>query len=81
MSDAVDSPDPAQLPPTAGGAVRGPSVPAGEHWTITPLGVAWFVALVGWAALLSFYHIRGGAGLEPVDAWVAQSIPLVEEVK
>jgi 4-amino-4-deoxy-L-arabinose transferase-like glycosyltransferase len=27
---------------------------------------------VGWTVLLSFYQLDGGAGLEPVEAWVAQ---------
>ena len=39
---------------------------------MSPTTWAWFVALVGWTVLLSFYHLEGGAGLEPVEAWVAQ---------
>jgi len=39
---------------------------------MAPTTWAWFVALVGWTILLSFYHLEGGAGLEPVEAWVAQ---------
>ncbi len=39
---------------------------------MTPTTWAWFVALVGWTALLSFYDLDGGAGLEPVEAWVTQ---------
>lgn len=38
-----------------------------------PAAIApWFLALVGWTALLSFYQLGGGAGFEPVDCWVAQ---------
>lgn len=39
---------------------------------MAPATWGWFAALVAWTALLSFYHLAGGAGLEPVEAWVAQ---------
>jgi 4-amino-4-deoxy-L-arabinose transferase-like glycosyltransferase len=39
---------------------------------MAPVTWAWFIALLGWTALLSFYQLDGGGGLEPVDAWVAQ---------
>ncbi|MEP0845910.1 MAG: glycosyltransferase family 39 protein [Phycisphaerae bacterium] len=34
---------------------------------------AWLAALVGWTIVVSFYDLGGGAGLEPVDAWVGQT--------
>ena len=37
-----------------------------------PATWGWLAALVGWTILLSFFHLEGGAGLEPVEAWVAQ---------
>ena len=39
---------------------------------VKPATWGWFAALVGWTALLSFYQLDGGGGLEPVEAWVAQ---------
>lgn len=33
----------------------------------------WLAALLGWTLLMSFYQLDAGAGLEPVDAWVAQT--------
>ena len=33
---------------------------------------AWLAALVGWTVVLAFQNLDGGAGLEPVEAWVAQ---------
>ena len=39
---------------------------------MAPATWGWLVALLGWTALLSFYQLDGGAGLEPVEAWVAQ---------
>ena len=32
----------------------------------------WLLALCAWSLLVAFYHLDGGAGLEPVEAWVAQ---------
>jgi len=52
-----------------------------ERRPITPLAAAWLVALVGWTALLSFYKLDGGAGLEPVDAWVAQTAREMSEAE
>lgn len=61
-----------QLPSSESAAGRAFTVGC-ERRPITPAAAAWFVALVGWTALLSFYDLDGGAGLEPVDAWVAQT--------
>jgi 4-amino-4-deoxy-L-arabinose transferase-like glycosyltransferase len=33
----------------------------------------WFLALVGWTALVCFYDLDGGARFEPTDCWVAQT--------
>jgi 4-amino-4-deoxy-L-arabinose transferase-like glycosyltransferase len=38
-----------------------------------PVTWAWLLGLIAWTTLLSFYGIGGGAGLEPVDCWVAQT--------
>ncbi len=38
-----------------------------------PVTCAWLLGLIAWTTLLSFYGIGGGAGLEPVDCWVAQT--------
>ncbi|MBK9119052.1 MAG: glycosyltransferase family 39 protein [Phycisphaerales bacterium] len=35
--------------------------------------MAWFGVLLLSTAALSFYHLDGGAGFEPVDAWVGQT--------
>jgi 4-amino-4-deoxy-L-arabinose transferase-like glycosyltransferase len=35
--------------------------------------VGWLLALLGWTALICFYDLDGGAGLEPSDCWVAQT--------
>lgn len=40
---------------------------------IQPATWGWLVALLGWSLLVCFFHLHGGAGLEPVDAWVAQT--------
>lgn len=40
---------------------------------ISPAGLGWFFALLGWTALISFYGLSGGARFEPIDAWVAQT--------
>lgn len=37
-----------------------------------PVTQAFFVALLGWAALVAFYDLSGGRALQPVEAWVAQ---------
>ncbi len=53
-----------------------PAVAAGVPTCVSrpmaPATWGWFIALVGWTILLSVYQIDGGAGLEPVEAWVAQ---------
>lgn len=33
----------------------------------------WLLAVLGWAAFLSTFALSGGAGFEPIDAWVAQT--------
>ena len=38
-----------------------------------PATGAWFVALLGWTALMCFYDLGGGARFEPIDCWVAQT--------
>jgi hypothetical protein len=38
-----------------------------------PATWAWLAALVGWTALLAFYHLDGGARFEMIDCWVAQT--------
>lgn len=38
-----------------------------------PITRVWFIALLGWTALLSFYQLEGGAHFEPIDCWVAQT--------
>ena len=40
---------------------------------MTPTTVAWLIALLGWTTLLCFYNLAGGAKLEPIDCWVAQT--------
>ncbi|MCK4342782.1 MAG: glycosyltransferase family 39 protein [Phycisphaerae bacterium] len=40
---------------------------------MSPATRAWFIALLGWTAALSFYHLGGGARFEPIDCWVAQT--------
>jgi 4-amino-4-deoxy-L-arabinose transferase-like glycosyltransferase len=42
----------------------------GRPWQ--PATWGWLAALLGWTVLLSFYQLDDGAGLEPVEAWVAQ---------
>lgn len=39
---------------------------------MAPTTWGWLIALVGWTVVVSFYQLAGGAGLEPVEAWVAQ---------
>jgi hypothetical protein len=53
------------------GAAPG-SVASRERRPMSPAAWGWLVALVAWTALLSFYHLDDGAGLEPVEAWVTQ---------
>lgn len=58
------------------GAQFAPPPPPGAPPARAPLGraaSAWFWALIGWTALLSFYHLDGGARFEPIDCWVAQT--------
>jgi 4-amino-4-deoxy-L-arabinose transferase-like glycosyltransferase len=40
---------------------------------LMPTTVGWLVALLGWTALLCFFHLDGGARFEPIDCWVAQT--------
>ena len=37
-----------------------------------PATAAWFLGLVAWTIIVSFYRLDDGAGFEPVDCWVAQ---------
>jgi len=69
-----------QLPSVESAAGRAFTVGC-ERRPITPAAAAWFVALVGWTALLSFYKLDGRAGLEPVDAWVAQTAREMSEAE
>ncbi|MBU0617231.1 MAG: glycosyltransferase family 39 protein [Planctomycetes bacterium] len=48
------------------------AAPSSACRPMKPATWGWLVALLGWTALLSFYQLDGGAGLEPVEAWVAQ---------
>ncbi len=53
-----------------------PTLPASARVglaTLTPVGVAWLVGLLGWSLLVGFYDLDGGAGFEPTDCWVAQT--------
>lgn len=52
--------------PEAGPADRGPGSMSLATW-------GWFLALVGWTALVCFYDLDGGARFEPTDCWVAQT--------
>jgi 4-amino-4-deoxy-L-arabinose transferase-like glycosyltransferase len=60
-----------------GGAARAvPAAPVGGAGLLradSRVGLGWFIALIGWTALISFYHMDGGAYFEPTDAWVAQT--------
>ncbi len=38
-----------------------------------PNGKVWVLALLGWSAVLAFYHLEGGAEFEPTDCWVSQT--------
>ncbi len=40
---------------------------------MAPATWGWLLALAGWTVALSFYHLDGGAGFEPIDCWVAQT--------
>ncbi len=51
------------LPPPAG---SGAPPMSGSTW-------GWLIALLGWTVLLNFYRLDADVGLEPVDAWVAQT--------
>jgi 4-amino-4-deoxy-L-arabinose transferase-like glycosyltransferase len=39
---------------------------------LTNAGWGWLLALLAFSLLIAFYRLDGGAGLEPVEAWVAQ---------
>jgi 4-amino-4-deoxy-L-arabinose transferase-like glycosyltransferase len=39
----------------------------------------WLAVLVGWSSLIGFYNLGGGAGLDPPDAWVAQTVREMRE--
>ncbi len=40
---------------------------------MTRTTAAWLAALLGWTLFLGSYDLRGGAGFEPIDAWVGQT--------
>lgn len=48
------------------------SITLHERRTLSAGGVAWLLALIAWSLMMAFYDLDGGAGLEPVEAWVAQ---------
>lgn len=48
-----------------------PAPGAPRPWA--PATAAWFLAILGWTALLVFYDLEGGARFEPTDCWVAQT--------
>ena len=68
-----------------GGADRDGSEPSETAAAQAPGGAAraarpfergtfgWLVALLGWTTLMAFYQLEGGAGLAPVECWVAQT--------
>jgi len=62
--------------PRAGGEPPGrPSAPEPgirPRPPMSPATRAWFLGLVAWTIVLSFYRLDDGAGFEPVDCWVAQ---------
>lgn len=62
---SAPSQDTASPPPPVNEPTWRRQSPAPSTW-------GWLVALMGWTVLLSFYQLDGGAGLEPVEAWVAQ---------
>lgn len=50
-----------------------PSLLHDSHTPGTPSLWPWFIALMGWTVFLSFWHLRGGPALDPMDCWVAQT--------
>lgn len=42
-----------------------------QRWTASAIG--WLIALLGWSVFISFYHLDGGSGFEPIECWVAQT--------
>jgi len=40
---------------------------------LTTAARIWLIALLGWTTSASFYDLGGGARLEPIDCWVAQT--------
>jgi len=59
--------------PAGPGTPPPPLICPPPHPRISGTAAGWLAALLGWTTLLSFFHLQGGAGFEPTDAWVAQT--------
>ncbi len=44
-----------------------------------PFPTAWFIAIVGWTALVAFFHMDGGGKLDTTGCWVAQTAREMQE--
>jgi len=74
---APDDPG-AETPPLP--AADGPvAVLPGDQGRPSAWVAGWFVALIGWTTLISFFHLDGGAEFEPTDCWVAQTAREMQE--
>lgn len=58
--------------PSAAGA-NAEVAPSAADDPAAPWPWKWFLLLMGCTALMSFWHLSGGADFEPTDAWVAQT--------
>ncbi len=63
--DGGPNPTPVPSPASGAGTAR-PAPVQRATW-------GWLLALLTWTGIVAYYDLRGGAGLEPTDAWVAQT--------